>query len=175
VSQAIREDTTMSDVERLRQALRIERECCASLAEVLRAERAAAHAHELDGLLSALREREAIQARWEAAARRRGEILAGVTSSDATPALVEGSIGSSAGGCEAPDDPELAALRAGLAAEAARLRREQAVNEAVLRGALEGVNDLLAALRRHLPGARYDRGANVTATGPGAMRPGWRA
>ncbi|HZR84515.1 MAG TPA: flagellar export chaperone FlgN [Candidatus Binatia bacterium] len=149
-----------SEIATLRDWLRRERECCAALVDVLRAERTAAAGHDLQALVAALREREAIQARWEAVARRRGELLA--------------AIGGDFAGASA-SDPELGALRAGLAEEAHSVRREQSINEAVLRQSLDSVNDLLAAIRRHLPGARYDRRAGMTAATPEGSHAGWRA
>jgi len=148
-----------STLERLRDSLRIERECCASLVDVLRAERAAASGHDLEALIAALREREMIQARWRAAAHTRCELL------EKGPARVE----------EVPADPALRALRHELAADARVVRREQAVNEAVLRAALDGVNELLSAIRRHLPGARYDGRASLAGVALPPSHPGWRA
>lgn len=144
----------------LHEALADERECCRSLRQVLAAERAAAVSHDLRGLLASLREREVLQARWRAAATRLERAL------DAL--------------CEplsviAQRDPELAAIVRDVAGEAGSLRHAQRVNELIVRSALGTVSDLLEALRRELPGRRYDGNATITAPLPASPNARWQA
>jgi hypothetical protein len=153
------EKRDLESLDSLHAALHAERECCSALAEILRAERAAAAGHDLEGLIAALRERGQVQARWQGVARRRDQLLGGETQ------LAERAAG----------DRALSTLRAELAGEAARVRREQAVNEAVLRRSLDAVTELLGAIRRRLPSARYDGGAAITASAPAPSSAGWRA
>lgn len=129
----------------LKVALEAERECCGRLGEVVRREREAVVSHDLAALLAALREREALQAEWLRLAARRRALL---------PAASAG-------------DPEVASRIAAVARRAAEVRREQRVNEGLLRTALGNVSGLLLALEAALPGARYDERAGL------AGRRGW--
>jgi hypothetical protein len=135
----------------LRAVLSSERACCARLLSILEAERSAAAAYDQAGLLACLKERETIQADWQrsADARRRALRAGGA----AVTELVKG-------------DMELAALVASARADAMAVRREQRVNEAVVRRLLVHVNDLLTVIRRELPGSRYDGRAALTTSLP---------
>ncbi len=127
----------------LKAALEAERECCARLGEIVRREREAVVSHDLPALLAALREREAIQAEWSRLAALRRALLATPTAAG-------------------PDgDVEVASRIAAVARRAGEVRREQRVNEGLIRTALGHVSGLLLALESALPGARYDERAGL--------------
>ncbi len=136
-----------------------EHACCAELDELLRAERAAVAAHDLDGLLDTLKRRECLQARWERAAEARARLVreAGVPLGEL-----------------AARDPELARLVRRLREAGFALQRAQRRNAALLEGALATVTGLVAALRRAEPGSRYDGRASMTAPRQ-ARAAGWSA
>jgi hypothetical protein len=123
-----------------------ERRCCAALAALVERERAAAVQNDLAALLATLREREDLQARWQRVAAARTRALS------TGPSLAEL--------CGA--DPALAEVVAGLRREAEALRAAQRINDRMIQAALGGVNDLLATIRRLVPGARYDSRAAMT-------------
>jgi hypothetical protein len=123
-----------------------ERRCCAALADLIERERAAAVGHDLAALLAVLREREDLQARWQRVAAARARALAG------SPPLDE----------LAGSDPALGETVAALRRETDALRSAQRINDRLIKAALGGVNDLLATLRRLVPGARYDARAAMT-------------
>lgn len=127
-----------------------ERRCCAALGELLERERAAAVQNDLAGLLATLREREDIQARWQRVAAARDRALAG------GPSLEE----------RAAADPSLGEALAELRRELRTLRSAQQINARIVRAALGGVDDLLATMRRLMPGGRYDARAIMTDAWP---------
>jgi flagellar biosynthesis/type III secretory pathway chaperone len=131
----------------LRALLEVERECCGRLLPILDAERAAAAAYDHVALLACLREREAVQAEWERAARQRRARM------HATGSRL---------GALVADDPELAAVVDAVRRDATRVRRAQRINEGLVRAALAHVTDLLTVMRRELPESRYDRRAVLT-------------
>jgi flagellar biosynthesis/type III secretory pathway chaperone len=142
----------------LARVLEIEHDCCIQLARVLEAERTAVARHDLGSLLEAVREREALQASWERAAASRAACLG----DDGEAAWLE---------AHSVIAPRLARLRSAAAA----VHRAQRINARIVSGALAQVVDLLAALRRHQPGSRYDDHAALRAPPPDASRVGWRA
>lgn len=127
--------------------LAAERACCNRLAPILAAERAAAATYDHAALLACLREREILQAEWErAAARRRRHV------EDAGCSLAE----------LAAADPMLARDIEDTARDAEAVRREQHVNEGIVRAALAQVTDMLAVMRRERGDSRYDGRAALT-------------
>ena len=142
----------------LRALLELERDCCARLLPILDAERAAVAGYDHTALVACLHERELLQAEWERVSRLRRERLRAANVSFA--ALVA-------------DDPALAAVAQEVRREAARVRRAQRINEAVIRSALAHVTDTLTVLRRELPDSRYDRQAVLRTPAPAANR--WSA
>lgn len=142
----------------LRALLELERDCCRRLVPILDAERAAAAAYDHVALLACLREREALQAEWERAVRkRRAHVEAAAVP---FPELVA-------------RDADLAALVADVRCDAERVRAAQRINEGVVRAALAHVTDTLTVLRRELPDSRYDGRATLRAPLPSASR--WSA
>jgi flagellar biosynthesis/type III secretory pathway chaperone len=143
-----------------RALLEAERACCARLARLLEAERAAAAAYDHPALLACLKEREALHADWRRLAGERRERLGAGAGSVAALAA---------------RDPELAATAAALDREAAQVRRAQRVNEAIVRAMLAHVTDLLAVIQRQLPESRYDGRAAITAPLAEMRGAGWSA
>jgi hypothetical protein len=143
----------------LTEILAVERDCCQRLGELIEGERRAVAGRDLGQLLSAVKEREVVQALWQRAAGARIARLGDDTNATARLA----------------GDPEASALLLEIRRAASELARAQRTNAAILRGALGQVGDLLATLRSEQPGSRYDGHAAVTAPLPHASRDGWSA
>lgn len=147
-----------SSPESLVALLEAERECCAQLVPLVEREVQATATRSLERLLECTRDREQVQARWlRLAEQRRRELAARGVS------LVELSRGSG----------RLAEVARSLSHEAGRLRSGQRVCEAVVRGALRNVTDLLNLVRQRLPDSRYDAHAAVRSSASVAAGRAW--
>jgi hypothetical protein len=148
------------EIPRLRALIETEHEQCARLAAILEAERSAAATLDHPALLACLKERETVLAGWHRSAAARRDLLRASGESLTAVAARERSLGD--------------VVRA-FRTRAAEVRRSQRINAGLIGAALKQVTDLLTAIKRELPDARYDGRAALTAAQPVVRTRDWSA